>query len=140
MANNNKNVYKNEVIDYAFIKHDSIATNTGWVLAEDPQYTIGSEVRPISFPKYYEGDTVDIQPYSNITSLRAQNGGYYSISGRILHGGSGGVVVDRQNKVVGIVRVGLDGTEESADDSPPGFIPINRVLSDLHEHFKPEKQ
>ena len=55
----------------------------------------------------------------------------YTIAGRIVHGASGGVVLNDENKVVGVIRCGPVTLEETSDSAVQGIIPIDDIISDL---------
>ncbi|WP_308698182.1 hypothetical protein [uncultured Thomasclavelia sp.] len=54
-----------------------------------------------------------------------------TISGRVIHGSSGGVILDQKHKVVGVVNCGPVSLEETDDTIIQGFIPINTILKDI---------
>ncbi len=56
----------------------------------------------------------------------------YTVSARILHGTSGGVVLNRENKVIGIVKAGLvDFNDDEGYQGKCGFVPIHLALEHL---------
>ena len=58
---------------------------------------------------------------------------YYTVSGRIAHGASGGVVINQNMEVVGIIRGGVvDLSDDDDNNEQPGFIPIHRVIEHLN--------
>lgn len=82
-----------------------------------------------------EGDTPYIQTcfITNKTTYFGQE--LYTISGRIAHGASGGVVLNTSHEVVGIIKAGVDTLEEDDESNNPeykhGFIPIHDVIEDM---------
>lgn len=58
----------------------------------------------------------------------------------IYHGASGGVVLDENEKVVGIVKAGIQTCtpkEELLSNQQQGFVPINLVMQHIREQQRP---
>ena len=56
------------------------------------------------------------------------------IDGVIFHGASGGVVVNDKNKVIGIVKAGIQDAvskDELLSNQRHGFVPINLVMQHI---------
>ncbi len=55
---------------------------------------------------------------------------FYTVSGKVIHGASGGVVLDRNDRAIGIIKGGVESTEETEQDINQGFVPL-LVLNDV---------
>ena len=55
----------------------------------------------------------------------------YTVSGRIVHGASGGVVLNLSHEVVGVIRCGPATIEETDNNANQGIIPIDDIINDL---------
>ena len=58
---------------------------------------------------------------------------FWTVSGRIAHGASGGVVLDKDLKAIGIIKGGVDSLEEDETNDYQGFVPINLVVDHMHQ-------
>lgn len=58
---------------------------------------------------------------------------FLTVSGRIAHGASGGVVLNKAGKVVRIIKGGIDSLTEDAINENQGFVPIHLVLEDMQK-------
>ncbi len=114
-------------IDYALYKG---VEEEGWEPGDSDTLKIGAKVKLIGFPQYNEGDTPYMEDCEITGKRMYMQEQIYCVSGRIVHGASGGVVLDKNEKVVGIILCGANKFDEE-DSIMPGFIPINRVLADI---------
>ena len=132
MYSNDINLIKsNEQIDYACYKFGS-QSEDAFEIGTSHDLQIGSSVTMIGYPDYVNGNYPDIQDVK-ITSIRKYMGQFiYTVSGRVIHGSSGGVVIDKNCKVVGIIRCGTKSFDDSDRTTIHGFIPIDDVISDLN--------
>lgn len=133
---NEMNLEKNNPdIDYAcysFGKKSKDALDLG----SSKELAIGSEVLVVGYPDYVQGNSPEIQ-LTNIISERLFMGQrIYTIAGRIVHGASGGVVLNQEHKVVGVIRCGPVTFEETSDSAVQGIIPIDDIVNDLKLHSK----
>lgn len=85
----------------------------------------------ISYPEYNDEDTPNIQTIEITGSREYMKNKIITISGRVIHGSSGGVILDQKHKVVGVVNCGPVSLEETDDTIIQGFIPINTILKDI---------
>lgn len=56
----------------------------------------------------------------------------WTVSASIVHGASGGVVLDENNEVVGVIRVGAQTFQEEENEILPAIIPINEIINDIN--------
>lgn len=130
-VSNEMNLIKNNRdIDYAcynFGKTSEDALDLG----SSKTLTIGSEVFVVGYPDYNKDNSPEIQQ-TNIISERSFMGQrIYTIAGRIVHGASGGVVLNDEHKVVGVIRCGPVTLEETSNSAVQGIIPIDDIINDL---------
>ena len=60
----------------------------------------------------------------------------FTVNGRVVHGSSGGIVLDADHNIVGIIKGGIVSMEEDDYCENQGFGPIHLVL----KHLGKEKQ
>ena len=120
-------------IDYALYHiPKSIDKDLCFECGDSTKLIIGDIVTVIGFPNYQKGNSPYMQK-CNITSKKTYMGAeFYTVSARIVHGASGGVVLDSQNAIVGIIKAGIASLSEDTDNENQGFVPIHLVL----EHMK----
>lgn len=130
-VSNNINLIKNNKnIDYACYRfgaqsEDALEVGTSKKLG------IGTQVLVIGYPDYSSGNSPEVQNAQIISERIYMGQRLYTINGRIVHGASGGVVLDESYKVVGIIRCGPATIDETAVNAVQGLIPIDDVLQDL---------
>lgn len=120
-------------IDYALyeVNNDNIR---GLELGDSEGIRLGDKVIIVGYPDYNENDSPNIQTCEVISKTKYMGAPLYSVSGKIFHGASGGVVLDMNYKVIGIVKAGVVTMEEVQNNSKQGFVPMNIVLEDLNNH------
>ncbi|EGT3612298.1 serine protease [Clostridium perfringens] len=134
VANEFNEISKDKRIDYAIydIKKSTIE---GFEVGNSKDIKVGDKVIIIGYPEYQEKDTPTIQT-CNITSMTTYlKAPLCIVSGRIIHGASGGVVLDMNHKAIGIIKAGAASTEKEYKGKQ-GFIPIHLAL----EHMKNNKK
>jgi len=118
-------------IDYALydIKYSD---DTCFELGDSRKLELGDSVTIIGYPNFQKGNSPMIQR-CDITSKKEFMGApLYTVSGRIVHGSSGGVVLNDNGQVVGIIKAGIVKLDEDETNENQGFIPMHVVL----EHYK----
>ena len=60
----------------------------------------------------------------------------FAVNGRVVHGSSGGLVLDSDHNIVGIIKGGIVSMEEDDQCENQGFVPIYLTL----EHLGKEKE
>ncbi|EGQ8142936.1 trypsin-like peptidase domain-containing protein [Vibrio parahaemolyticus] len=104
----------------------------------NPDFSVGTEIVAIGYPAY------EARGLNEATILKAKITGTQKrenqprivIDKPIVHGHSGGVVLNKDGRVIGVVANG--NAEGSVRATPSAFIPIT-VLIDEHEHQKIKK-
>lgn len=92
---------------------------------------IGDRVKIIGFPNFVKGDSYELRLTEICKKTKLFGAPLFAVSDNIFHGASGGVVLDIDNRIVGIVRAGIETIEESISFDKSGFVPINLVISDI---------
>lgn len=131
ISNDIKFLKRNENIDYAcyngFGREDLIP----WELGDSDDIKIGSKIIMIGYPDYNLGNTPDVQTVY-VTGERTFMGQkLITVSGRIVHGASVGVVLNEEHKVIGMIRCGVVSYCETDTTNNHGFIPINDIMKDI---------
>ena len=129
ISKSSNEIKSDKEIDYAVYKCND-AKFTGLELGVSSELNVGDSIIIIGFPDYLEGDTETIQTCEIINISRYMGAPIYNVSGKIIHGASGGVVLNMQYKVVGIIKAG-DISMQEGDRKNNGFVPIDVVM----EHF-----
>ena len=128
-------IYSDEKIDYAIYRIKEENCN-GLKLGNSEELEIGDKVTLVGYPNYQCGDSPNIQT-AHISSKKNLFGSdLYTVDKSIFHGASGGVVVNEQNEVVGIIKGGVESCDESQTNVNQGFVPIHLVVSDIKEKQK----
>lgn len=121
-------------IDYAIfnISHPLLG-DKGFKIGDSTNLRVGDQVTVIGYPNYQEGDSPYIQNCA-ITSKKTFMGvPFYTVSGRIVHGASGGVVLNSKREAIGIIKGGVQTLRDNEDDrnDNQGFIPIHLVINHM---------
>ncbi len=129
ISKNLNEIRSDKTIDYAI--YDFTKNNEDFLELSHNKLEVGDEVTIIGYPNYQQGNSPNIQKCS-ITSTKYYMGStFYTVSGSVFHGASGGAVLDKQNKVVGIIKGGVVNSEDQKANENQGFVPLDIVL----EHF-----
>ena len=119
-------------IDYALYKPPFNVDNSHLLnFGDSSKLKIGDQVIAAGYPNHQKGNSPYIQTCS-ITSKKSFQGAlFYTISGRISHGASGGVVLNENLEAIGIIKGGIATLADDALDENQGFVPIHLVLEHL---------
>lgn len=60
---------------------------------------------------------------------------FFTISGRVVHGASGGIVLNASNEAIGILKGGVASTEEDDNNENQGFVPLHLALDHMKATF-----
>ncbi|MDO9534067.1 MAG: serine protease [Bacillota bacterium] len=123
-------ICKDQVLDYAL--YDQCRNcNHYFHIGDSDTLNIGDQVKLIGFPNFIKGDSYDLR-FTHISKKTQLFGApLFAVSNSIFHGASGGVVLDKDNKIVGVIRAGIETSAESELFDKPGFVPINLIISDI---------
>ena len=94
-----------------------------------------SKVSILGFPTYSRGDTYTVlesRVNSDRDSVKYLNIRMCTVDHPIIHGTSGGPVLDKNGKIIGVTSAGTNSAEEESRRS--GFIFIDSIISALDKH------
>ena len=123
-------------IDYALYKpffqiNDDLTFKCG----DSKNIRIGDQVTIIGYPNHQEGNSPYIQPCLVTSEKTFLGAPFFTVSGRIVHGASGGIVLNTNNEAVGIIKGGIVSYADDESNENQGFIPLHLAL----DHFKQSK-
>ena len=121
-------------IDYAVYSVPNIGElKCSMTIGDSHHLKIGDQVTIIGYPDHNTGNSPYIQTCS-ITSRKKYMGAlFYTVSGRIVHGASGGIVLNTDNQAIGIIKGGIAGDEDDSTTANQGFVPLHLMLDHLSE-------
>ena len=135
ISNTMNSISGDSTIDYAIYKNKD--GEEFLQLGNSKQLKIGDEVTIIGYPNFQKGDSPNIQKRRiSGTKNKFLGAPLYTVDGTICHGTSGGVVLDASNKVVGIVKAGIENMETDENTVNQGFIPIHLVLNHYNKNIR----
>lgn len=123
-------IKSNKTIDYALYELN-ISQKQGFKIGDSKNIKLEDEIIIVGYPDYYDGDTPNIQRCRVASKTTYLGAPLYTVTGRIMHGASGGVVLNKNYEVIGIAKGGVATIDESDMFSKQGFIPIDIVEDDL---------
>ena len=123
----------NKNIDYALFEFTKpMATNMAFAIGDSTKIKIQDSVTVVGFPNYKENDT----PYIHTCSITHFTPNYlgsilYRVSAGLVHGISGGIVLNNEKEVIGLIKAGIVSMQEEQNSIDSGFVPIHLILQDL---------
>lgn len=93
----------------------------------------GDQVVIAGFPDYKKGDSITKQTCQIISNTKLFDAPFCKVSGRIVHGASGGIVLNLACEVIGIIKGGIVSLDEDIINDNQGFVPIHVVIEDLQK-------
>lgn len=123
-------VSADKIIDYA-LYNISIANVASLSMGNSSNLKIGDTVVIAGFPNYIKGDTITKEECKITGKTKLFGAPFYKVSGKIVHGASGGIVLNTNHQVVGIIKGGCSSEDEDNTSIKQGFVPIDLVISDL---------
>ena len=124
-------------IDFALYKY-SHKSNYSFRIGDSITLKQGDTVIIVGFPKYNDGDTCNRQTCQVTSQIMYFGFPLYTVSGRIVHGSSGGVVLNMRQEVVGLIKAGVENLKDADNDDKQGFVPIHYILEYLEINKKQE--
>jgi len=125
-------ICSDETIDYALYAQNESCLHC-FQIGDSQSLNIGEKVKVIGFPNHMEGDTYYNRSTEICKKTRLFNTPLFAVKDSIIHGMSGGLVLDKDNKVVGIIRAGIETAEEQIMISKQGFVPIDLITKDIDQ-------
>lgn len=121
-------------IDYAL--YDVQMHTQGFQMGDSKELKVGDKVTIVCYPNHKRGNTAYVQPCTITSQTNLFGAPFYTVSGRIVHGASGGAVINQNLEVVGIIKGGVVDISKEDESENQGFVPIHCVLEHLHgEHM-----
>ncbi|CEO89929.1 Reverse transcriptase (RNA-dependent DNA polymerase) (fragment) [Syntrophaceticus schinkii] len=117
-------------IDYA-IYNLNVKNASAMKIGDSSKLKIGDKIIVAGFPNFKKGDSVTKQSCEIIGCTSYHGAPFFKISGRIVHGASGGAVFNSDNEVVGIIKGGIASLNEDDKNDMQGFVPIHLMVEDL---------
>lgn len=131
-----KLIAADETIDYAiFATSISVEEEYALKIGDSASLRVGDQVTIIGYPNHQTGNTPFIQSCAITSKKTFLLAPLFTVSGRIIHGASGGVVLNTNCEVVGIIKGGIQ-TLGDDDNENQGFIPIHLALEHMQEMTK----
>jgi len=130
ITKNDNELYANKNIDYA-IYHIEYKSSIGLELGNSEMLEIGDKIIMIGYPNYQVGDSPNVQTAHISGSRKLFGTDFYTVDKNVFHGASGGVVLNEEYKVIGIIMGGVESLNESQTNVNQGFMPIHLVINDI---------
>lgn len=119
----------NEKIDYILYRWKS--DNVSFELGDSRNLKQGMKITIIGYPNYMKGNTAYIQSCEITSKTNSFEEILYTVSGRVVHGASGGCVLNSNKEVIGLLKSGIVSSNDDAENEKQGFIPIHLILDDI---------
>lgn len=126
-------ISSNKSIDYALYKPSFIHVSPVlFKVGDSRNLNIGDKVIVAGYPEHQRENSPYVQT-CKITSKKPFHGSVlYTVSGRIVHGSSGGVALNEKLEVIGIIKGGISSLSEDVTNENQGFVPIHLALDHIH--------
>lgn len=126
-------IASDKAIDYALYKAPlKIKDNLTFKCGDSRRIKIGDQVTIIGYPNHQKGNSPYIQPCIVTSEKNFQGAPFFTVSGRVAHGASGGIVLNNCNEAVGIIKGGIVTLSEDDSNENQGFVPLHLAL----DHFR----
>lgn len=102
-------------------------------IGNSDELDLGDAVRLVGFSNFSEGDSYDYVSTSIRKKTRHFGHPLYAVKDNIFHGASGGIVLDSEDRIVGLISAGIESLDDSQSNDKQGFIPINTILGDIRQ-------
>lgn len=123
-------ICKDDILDYALYNQCKNCIHY-FSIGDSDTLKIGDQVKLIGFPNFGKGDSYDLRFTEICRKTKLFGAPLFAVTDTIFHGASGGIVLDKNNRIVGIIRAGIETAADSELFDKPGFVPINLVISDI---------
>jgi RNA-directed DNA polymerase len=117
---------RNDLLDYAIIQVIGAEDEVNLIPEFEFEHSVQTPIRTIGFPAHDEHATVAVEDGA-ITQVRRNRDGnrWLRVNTNIVAGNSGGPVLNKQMKVIGIVAYGATSLAAGGDAINNGYIPID---------------
>jgi hypothetical protein len=127
-----KQIAADETIDYAiFATSISVEEEYALKIGDSANLRVGDQVTIIGYPNHQTGNTPFIQRCAITSKKTYLQAPLFTVSGRIIHGASGGVVLNSNYEVVGIIKGGIQTLGDDDTNENQGFVPIHVALEHM---------
>lgn len=125
-------ISSDDVIDYAVYKLPFSVNNELTFKCGDSRKTkVGEQVTIIGYPNHQKGNSPYIQPCIVTSEKYFQGAPFFTVSGRVVHGASGGLVLNSDHEAIGIIKGGIVSWSDDTDNENQGFIPLYLALDHM---------
>ena len=125
-------ICKSEDIDYSLFNMDEDVPYF-FQLGDSNKLRLGDPVKMIGYSDFSKGDSWDVISTSVRKTSRLFGHPLYLVDKNVFHGASGGIVLDKNDQIIGLICAGIASMDLPANNSKQGFIPINTVLQDIEQ-------
>lgn len=122
--------FADKTIDYALYEvsiPDTISVSIG----NSSEIKVGDTVFIAGFPDYLKGDSITKEQCQITGKTTLFGAPFFKVSGRVVHGASGGIVLNEKCQIVGIIKGGCASNDENNITIKQGFVPIDVVMEDI---------
>lgn len=120
-------VKSNEDIDLAILKSESFVLNEGLEIGSADNLNLMDHIASVGFPNYRYGDTGVFSPGLVIGFRMVSGIRRILVNIPLIAGNSGGPVIDKHGKVIGVAVTGADRMENSHRTENHGVIPVDAL-------------
>lgn len=124
-----------KTIDYA-LYNVKLSDTTEVTIGESSELKVGDTVVFAGFPDYLQGDTITKEECKITGKTQLFGAPFYKVSGRVVHGASGGIVLNTNQQIVGIIKGGCTSDNNDNIAMKQGFVPIDLVLTDIKSKIR----
>ena len=98
-------ISSDENLDYALYNLPQPVEDKLTFRCGDSRYLrTGDKVTIVGYPNYQKGNSAYVQPCVITSTKKYMGADFFTVSGRIVHGASGGVVLNSDNEAIGIIK------------------------------------
>lgn len=125
-------ISSDNAIDYAVYKLPfTINEELTFKCGDSRKSKVGDQVTIIGYPNHQKGNSPYIHPCSITSENYFQGAPFFTVSGRVVHGASGGIVLNSDHEAIGIIKGGIVSLADDTDNENQGFVPLHLVLDHM---------
>lgn len=130
--NDSNCICSDKTIDYALYELDSNKEiKYSYNIGNSKDIKMMDHVIIIGFPDYSDNeDTYSIQRHVIIQKSRYFESDIWLVDGRLIHGTSGGIVLNTNSEIIGLVKAGIPKDDETSDFKQ-GFVAIDTIIQSI---------
>lgn len=116
--------------DYAiFVSERTLQIPYFYKEGDSRAIAVGQPVWLVSYPEYLTTHRTAQVLHAKVTQQKTKFGiPFYTVDKRVVHGSSGGVVLNSRFEAIGMIRGGSSGDTDEAHESESGFTPLYIIL------------